>query len=79
MSSAAMWKHVKRKTKTKKDEAVCTGEKLAQTALLFRTESEKQENLHKFGMNFYKNYSFLKNILISGKVHDRMSLVLKVV
>ena len=74
-----MWKHVKRKTKIEKDEAVCTGEKLVQTALLFRTESEKQENLHKFAMNFYKNYSFLTNILISGKVHDRMSLVLKVV
>ena len=68
-----------RKTKTKKDKAVCTGEKLVQTALFFLTESEKQGNLQKFGMNFYKNYSFLKNILISGKVHDRMSLVLRVV
>ena len=28
---------------------------------------------------FYKIYSFLKNILISGKLHDRMSLVLRVV
>lgn len=42
-------------------------------------EAEKQEDLKKFSMNFYKIYSFLKNILISGKLHDRMSLVLRVV
>ena len=41
--------------------------------------AEKQEDLKKFIMNFYKIYSFLKNILISGKLHDRMSLVLRVV
>ena len=38
-------------------------------------EAEKQEDPKKFSMNFYKIYSFLKNILISGKLHDRMSLV----
>ena len=37
------------------------------------------EDPKKFSMNFYKIYSFLKNILISGKLHDRMSLVLRVV
>lgn len=42
-------------------------------------EAEKQEDPKKFSMNFYKIYSFLKNILISGKLHDRMSLVLRVV
>lgn len=42
-------------------------------------EAEKQEDLKKFSMNFYKIYSFLKNILISGKLHDRMSLVLRVI
>ena len=41
--------------------------------------TEKQEDPKKFSMNFYKIYSFLKNILISGKLHDRMSLVLRVV
>lgn len=42
-------------------------------------EAEKQEDPKKFSMNFYKIYSFLKNILISGKLHDRMSLVLRIV
>lgn len=46
---------------------------------LLLIEAEKQEDLKKFSMNFYKIYSFLKNILISGKLHDRMSLVLRVV
>lgn len=45
----------------------------------FLIEAEKQEDPKKFSMNFYKIYSFLKNILISGKLHDRMSLVLRVV
>ena len=73
-----MEKHAKRKTKTENDKAVCTGEKLVQAVFLL-IAAEKQEDPKKFSMNFYKIYSFLKNILISGKLHDRMSLVLRVV
>lgn len=64
--------------KTENDKAVCTGEKLVQAVFLL-IAAEKQEDPKKFSMNFYKIYSFLKNILISGKLHDRMSLVLRVV